>query len=105
MKRLIFSLQQTWPLTPSQDGTRFHQTDLFQYLANETPRPPSGVSVDTVLPLALKAREQLFATLAELDDTFANEYLLHDNPERLLPSNVVHECVKRVSIEYLFFNL
>lgn len=57
----------------------------------------AGVSFAAVVPLALKARGQLLASLAELDDAFANEYLLLDTPESLLPADVVHDCVKRVS--------
>ena len=73
---------------------------MFQFLTTGFSQLPNGVDVDVVVPLALKARENLLATLAELDDEFADEYLLLDNPERILPSDVVRECVKRVSVNF-----
>ncbi|VDM33256.1 unnamed protein product [Hydatigera taeniaeformis] len=90
-----------WPTTPRQDSRCFSQKDLLKFLASKELRKSeelSGISFAAVLPLALKARGQLLASLAELDDAFANEYLLLDTPESLLPADVVHDCVKRVTI-------
>ncbi|KAL5107272.1 Ribosome-releasing factor 2 mitochondrial [Taenia crassiceps] len=89
-----------WPTTTKQDSRCFSQTDLLKFLASKESQKSgelAGVSFATVVPLALKARGQLLASLAELDDAFANEYLLLDTPESLLPADVVHDCVKRVT--------
>ncbi|KAL5963581.1 Elongation factor G [Taenia solium] len=89
-----------WPTTSKQDSRCFSQTDLLKFLASKESQKSgesAGVSFAAVVPLALKARGQLLASLAELDDAFANEYLLLDTPESLLPADVVNDCVKRVT--------
>ncbi|CDS37016.1 translation elongation factor G [Echinococcus multilocularis] len=89
-----------WPTTQKQTSRCFSQTDLLKVLASKEPQKSGELAVfgvSAVVPLALKARGQLLASLAELDDAFANEYLLLDTPESLLPADVVHDCVKRVT--------
>ncbi|KAM7543186.1 hypothetical protein Aperf_G00000007838 [Anoplocephala perfoliata] len=90
-----------WPASAAHDGSRFSQADLFKVLASgtysKTPNNPESINLEAVLLSALKAREQLLASLAELDETFANEYLLVETPERSIPGDVVRSCVRRVT--------
>uniref|UniRef100_A0A5K3FGA2 Tr-type G domain-containing protein n=1 Tax=Mesocestoides corti TaxID=53468 RepID=A0A5K3FGA2_MESCO len=62
----------TLKIWPNPDGVQSSQVDLFKVLASDGP--------------------------SKSDDAFANEYLLVDNPERLLPVDVVSDCVRKVTI-------